>query len=77
VNIVTGIVVYQMLWWLTFFMVLPWGIQVEEKPTPGFADSAPKKPQLKLKLLITTLVSAVAWFCVYFIIESDIISFRN
>ncbi len=66
-----------MLWWLTFFMVLPWGIQVEEKPTPGFADSAPKKPQLKLKLLITTLVSAVAWFCVYFIIESDIISFRN
>lgn len=55
------------VWWLVLFMVLPFGAAPSEEITPGTARSAPAKPRIWIKFLITTLLAiggtaAVIWF---------------
>lgn len=51
--------IYIMSWWLILFMVLPFGVRMEEKPGKGHAASAPTHPRLKKKFLITTLLAII------------------
>lgn len=69
----TGIIVYLMVWWLALFAVLPWGNAPVLKPEEGHAPSAPAKPRLRLKFLATTILSAMIWVVIYFLIENEII----
>lgn len=69
-GIVSGIVVYLMIWWTVIFCVLPFGLERDE-------DGTPVNPRLKQKLLITTAVSALLWCGVYALIASDLISFHD
>ncbi len=76
-NVVTGILVFVMIWWVVLFTVLPWGVRVPDEHEPGHATSAPSNPMLLRKALITTAISAVLWSVAYYLIESDLISFRG
>ena len=73
-NIVTGIMVYVILWWLVFFTTLPFGVRTAEeageRQEPGFADSAPVRPRLWLKAGVTTLISAALWGLFYLALEA-------
>ncbi len=75
-GIVSGIVVYIIVWWLVLFVVLPWGVRVPEKTERGMADSAPEHPRIGLKAAITTIIASVIWIAIFYVIEADIISFR-
>ncbi len=72
-----GIFVYALLWWLALFAVLPWGVRREENPESGHDPGAPANPNLWRKLLATTIVAAVAWVGVYFVIDLGLIPLRN
>ena len=72
-----GIVVYILIWWMVFFSILPWGNQAEEKPETGHADSAQAKPRMGLKVLVTTGIATVFFGIAWYIIDSDLISFRT
>lgn len=76
-NWVSGVAVYIIIWWVVIFMVLPWGVQTitADDVRKGHASGAPRRPRLLLKLAVTTLVSAVLWLVVYWIIDSGLISF--
>jgi predicted secreted protein len=50
--------VFVVVWWIVLFMVLPWGAQPPEVVEPGFAESAPARPRILLKFLITTVIAA-------------------
>ena len=67
---VSIIVIYLLFWTLTLFAVLPWGIRTSaeagEEVVPGQADSAPARPNLRAKLVWTTVVSAVLFGLYYF-----------
>jgi predicted secreted protein len=76
-NIATGIATFVVIWWLVLFMVLPFGAQPPEHPEPGHATSAPAKPRLLLKFAITTVVAAVIFAGVFWLSQSDLISFRE
>ena len=76
-DIVSGAVVYILLWWWVLFMILPFGAKAPEKVGEGHATSAPARPRMAIKLFITTLLSAVLFLFVYFIIASGIFSFRD
>ena len=76
-DIVSGTVVYILLWWWVLFMVLPFGAKAPEQVEKGHATSAPARPRMALKLAITTGLSAVLFIIVYFIIASGIFSFRD
>ena len=76
-DIVSGIVVYILLWWWVLFMVLPFGAKAPEQVDIGHASSAPERPRMMLKLAVTTIVSAGLFVIVYLIISSGIFSFRD
>ncbi len=76
-DIVSGIVVYILLWWWVLFMVLPFGAKAPETIEKGHATSAPERPRLLKKMLITSVIAAVLWFGVDAIIASGIFTFRD
>ena len=47
-SLVTALVAYAIIWWMVFFMVLPFGVrtaeEVGETTEPGHAPSAPGHP---------------------------------
>ncbi|MCA8932129.1 MAG: DUF1467 family protein, partial [Rhodospirillaceae bacterium] len=43
----------------------------------GHAESAPARPRLRLKFLITTGIAAVIWLAIYWTEQSGLISFRE
>ncbi len=75
-NIASFIVVFVILWWVVFFVTLPWGVRRAEEVEEGNDPGAPANPRLWLKAGITTviaiLLTAVAWW----VITSDLISVR-
>jgi predicted secreted protein len=74
---VTGLAVYVVVWWIVLFTVLPWGAQPPDNPQPGHATSAPEKPRMWIKAGVTTVIAAIVWLGIYWLVESDLISFRR
>jgi predicted secreted protein len=62
-GISTGIAIYFLIWWITLFAVLPWGVraQGQDDAAPGTDPGAPTVPRLGAKLIWTTVVAAVIW----------------
>ncbi len=74
----TGTVLYVLIWWTALFAVLPWGTHPNADPDPATGwRGAPARPRMGLKLLATTLVSAVIWGLCYLLISSPWLSFRS
>ncbi len=80
-TVTSGIVVYVVSWWLIFFMALPIGVkpphEVGQKAQVGNEAGAPTKPNLRLKILVVTLGAGAVTGLIYWVIISDIVSFRN
>jgi predicted secreted protein len=60
--ITTAVAIFFLIWWVVLFAVLPWGVRSQQEGgevVPGTDPGAPAIPNLKRKLLWTTLVSAV------------------
>ena len=72
-----GLVAFVIIWWLVLFMVLPWGVRIPEEAEKGHATSAPVRPRVWFKMLITTGIAIVLWAFAYWLAASDLISFRN
>ena len=73
-GLVSGIVVYILLWWWVFLMALPFGVKVPNAIRPGHATSAPTKPMLWRKAVITTIIAGILFAIVDWVIASEIIS---
>lgn len=69
-GIVSGIVVFLMIWWIMIFTVLPFNLKRDE-------TGKPDDPKLMQKFWVTTAISALVWLAVYLTIQSDIISFHD
>lgn len=80
-GIPTLILVYVVSWWMVFFAVLPWGVrsqhETDEGVTEGTDPGAPANPNLKKKIIITSIIAVVLTTGYYFLATSDLISFRN
>ena len=74
----TGLAVYALVWWLTIFVVLPWGNRPidAEDIKKGQASSAPKRPRILIKLAVTTVLSGLIWLAIYWVMEAGLVSFR-
>ena len=76
-NWFSGLLVFVIIWWVVIFAVLPWGVRVPDQVEPGHAPSAPAKPMLLRKFLITTVITSVIWLGVYYVIDNGLIDFRE
>jgi len=74
VSIWTGLAIYFIIWWLTLFTVLPWGVRPPENPEPGMATSAPENPRLLLKFAVTTVLSGAIYGLLWALVEFDVIN---
>jgi predicted secreted protein len=72
----TGLAIYFLIWWLTLFAVLPFGVksQHEAETEPGTDPGAPVLPRMLSKLLWTTIVSAVIFAIIAVIYQYRLIS---
>jgi predicted secreted protein len=68
----TAIATFFLIWWVTLFAVLPWGVRSQHEGAeraPGTDPGAPISFRLGRKLLWTTVV-AVAIYGVLFVVYS-------
>ena len=76
----TVILVFVVMWWLSFFVVLPFGqISQEEagKVEPGTVASAPVGLNWRKKIVITTVIGAILTATAYSIVTWDLFGFTS
>lgn len=79
-GITSGIVLYAVLWFLTFLIVIPIRLQTQGdvgQVVPGTHASSPEVHNLKKKALITTLAAGVVWAILATIILGGFVTVRD
>ena len=79
-SITSAIVLYVVIWFLTFFVILPIRIQTQGdvgQIVPGTQAGAPAHHHLRKKAWITTGIAAVLWAIAAWVIVSGMISVRD
>ncbi len=79
-GITSGIVLFAVLWFLTFLVVIPIRLQTQGdvgKVVPGTHAGSPEVHNLKRKAWITTGIAAVLWAILAFVILSGAITVRD
>lgn len=76
-GIVSGIVSFQIIWWIIFFIVLPIGYQAQDNVERGHANSAPKRANIKRKIWITTGITLFFFALYWWGLETGYLEFRR
>lgn len=76
-NLVSGIALFVIIWWMVFFVALPIGMRQPEQRVPGEMPGAPVAPNLKKKALWTTVIAVLLWLAIYTLVKMDVYSFRQ
>lgn len=79
-GIVTGIVLYALIWFMTLFIVLQVGVTSQSdagERVTGTHGSAPVNAQMKRRFLITSGVAAVIWAVIAGIILSGMVTIAD
>ena len=53
------LVIYLILWWLVFFIMLPFGVERDKEVTFGNDPGAPKKSLVKKKAIISSFITLI------------------
>ncbi|HVY20138.1 MAG TPA: DUF1467 family protein [Bauldia sp.] len=64
----TAIAIYFLIWWITLFAVLPFGVRSQGEAgevVPGSDPGAPVIPALRRKLVWTTIVASILFAAFY------------
>ncbi|MCB1472654.1 MAG: DUF1467 family protein [Rhodobiaceae bacterium] len=69
----SALAIYFIVWWLTLFAVLPFGVRTQAEAgevVPGSPESAPARFAFFRTVAITTVISAIIFAGVYFLLTS-------
>ena len=73
----TAAAVFFLIWWVTLFAVLPWGVRSQQESgevVPGTDPGAPLVPRLGRKLIWTTLVTCVVFGVLYVVFTDRLVT---
>ena len=84
----TAVAIFFLIWWVTLFAVLPFGVRSQHEAASGDGGEAPDGPaiapgtdpgaptefRLGRKLLWTTLVSSVIYACAYVVYVEHLVT---
>ena len=79
-SITSAIVLYAVLWFLTFLVAIPIRLHTQGdmgEIVPGTHSGAPEIHNLRRKALITTAVAAVLWVLIAGVILSGMVTVRD
>ena len=74
----TIIAIYFLIWWVTLFAVLPWGVRNQEESgdvVPGSDPGAPAMHRVWSKLIWTTVVATVVFGILYVVYSQGLIPY--
>lgn len=73
-----GAVLYVLLWWVSLFAVLPWGVRAPSSPdaVSGWRG-APENVRMLRTVAATTIVALILWMAAYALVSSPYLSFRD
>ena len=75
----TVIAIYFLIWWVTLFAVLPWGVRSQAEGgvvEPGTEPGAPAVHRVWSKLVWTTVVASTIFGILYALYAYDLIPFE-
>jgi len=75
----TMIAIYFLIWWITLFAVLPWGVRSQTESgevVPGSDPGAPAIHRVWRKLFWTTVVASIIFGVLYVCYTRDLIPFE-
>ena len=76
-NLTGGLVLYTVLWFLTLFVLLPFGEKSQAEAgevVPGTPAGAPANPALKKKAIWATIIAAMLWAVIAWVILGGVIT---
>ena len=76
----TWFAIYFVIWWITLFLTLPFGVRSQHEDgasSPGTDPGAPAIPNLRRKLVWTTLVSVVVFAACYVIYVDRLVTLES
>jgi predicted secreted protein len=76
----TAIAIYFLIWWVTLFAILPFGVRSQHETgeiAPGSDPGAPAIPALGKKLLWTTGVTTLLFAAFYFAYTRQLVSLQD
>ena len=79
-SLTTAIAIFFIMWWLTLFAVLPWGVRSQHESgdiSPGTEPGAPTLPRIAAKLVWTTVITAILFALFYLIYVYRLITFAD
>ena len=76
-----AVAIYVILWWLAFFLMLPYGAtsthEAGEAAVPGAERGAPRAHRLGMKALWAAGIAAILWLGVAWAISVDLLGMRR
>jgi len=69
--------IYLLIWWVMLFTVLPLGVERHGEDGKGYDRGAPKVANIRKKLILNTIVSAVILAIICILVEVDVIRWRE
>ncbi len=79
-GVLSAIVLFAVVWFLTLFCVLPVRLETQGDQgqiEPGTHSGSPANPQMKKRFLITTAIAFVIWAALVAVILSGLITLDN
>ncbi|PLW77482.1 DUF1467 family protein [Cohaesibacter celericrescens] len=73
-TLASGLAVYFIIWWISLFLVLPFGVKTQAETEGddmrlGTAPSAPAKAMMLRKILATTVLASLLFGAFYWAVE--------
>ncbi|WP_319531686.1 DUF1467 family protein [uncultured Cohaesibacter sp.] len=73
-SLVSGLAIYFIIWWVSLFVVLPFGVKTQaetegEDRHLGTMASAPARPMIVRKMLATTILAGILFGLFYTAVE--------
>jgi predicted secreted protein len=72
-SLLNALFIYFLIWWVTLFTVLPLGVRRNEEDGKGFDAGAPARADIKKKLLLNTVLSAVILAVIEILVQTGVI----
>lgn len=72
-TLLTAFFIYLLVWWVVIFAVLPLGVERHGEDGKGYDAGAPKNANMKKKLILTTVLSAIIVLLIYILVEVGVI----
>ncbi|WP_234052262.1 MULTISPECIES: DUF1467 family protein [unclassified Xanthobacter] len=74
------VAIYFVVWWITLFAVLPWGVRSQAETrdiAPGTDPGAPVRPALLRKALATSVLAALITAGIVYLLTGGIVALED